>query len=267
MIGILKVEFFRLKRSTAFWVCFGLCIGLLLISMLFLLLTDALLESWGETDDLLFVGGGVFYYTQDLTSYASDVNILALICTAVILCGEFGGGTIRNMILANKSRRQIFGAFCIFALIVGTIFYFTYFACILLFFGPTFGFYGLAVGQAIITLLCHFAMGLTSLLCVQSFVMMFLFVTKRTSQTILFPMLLALFLPDILSLLVSLFASLVDVAVSETFFMYLPFVNWSTLDMLNPNGANVGMVLLYNLILAAVFLFVAYKTCKRSDIK
>lgn len=272
MISILKVELFRLKKSTAFWVCFGLCIGLPLLSLLFLLAIDMLTKSLGDTGliaDLLREAGGTLSMTQDFVAYSADNNVLALIASAVVLATEFSHGTVRNMIVANKKRSEIFLAYYVVALMIGAIYLFAQLAALLLFFGPVFGFGNLGAGQAITTLLCQFAMGLTAMLCVQTMICMFLFATRKTSLTILLPMLVVMLVPDIISGIVSivLVALSQNVTVSQTALQCIPFYNWQTLDILHPAGLNVSMVCLYNLLFTGLFFLCGISTFRKTDLK
>lgn len=272
MTSILKVELFRLKKSTAFWLCLGLCVGLPLISMLFLVAVDTLVKSFGDSGlivELMGEAGGALSMTQEFVAYSADNNVLALIASAVVLATEFSHGTVRNMIVANKKRSDIFLAYYIVALMIGAFYLLAQLAALLLFFGPVFGFGDLGAGQAITALLCQFAMGLTAMLCVQTMVCMFLFATRKTSLTILLPILVVMLVPDIISSIIAL----VLAALSQNYniapeaLQCIPFYNWQTLDVLHPAGLNVGMVCLYNLLLAGVFFLIGMSTFRKTDLK
>ncbi len=272
MTSILKVELFRLKKSTAFWVCLGLCVGLPLISMIFTLSLNALLKSFGGSNwilELLGETGVVFSMTNDMVTFSSDNNVLAIIATAVVLAAEFSQGTVRNMIVANKKRSEIFLAYYVLALIIGIACLFAQFVAIMLFFAPIVGFGGLGAGEAITALLCQFAMGLTAMLCVQTLVCLFLFATKKTSLTMVFSLLVCWFVPDIVSSIVEivLAAFSQNFTVSVSALQCIPFYNWQTLDVMYPSGLNVGMVILYNLLFTGLFFLLGMSVFRKSDLK
>lgn len=273
MISILKVELFRLKKSTAFWLCLGLCVALPLLSLLLLTAVNAILESIGENnflEILLGENGGVLIMTQELVGWSSGDNILlALIATAVVLAQEFSHGTIRNMIIANKKRSDIFFAFYIVSLIIGITYLLAQLAATLLFFGPVLGFGNLGAGAAVTAVLCQFAMGLTSMLCVQTMVCMFLFVTKKTSLSILLPIVVCMFAPELINGIITVILTSVSMTseIPETVLQCIPFFNWSTLNPQAPQGLNVGMVILYNLLFGALFFWAGISNFRKSDLK
>lgn len=270
MKEILKVELFRLKKSVAFWVCFGLCAGLPLLGFLLTIGINFMFSDIVDIDVLLrqySAEGGAFLFLTDYIVYASDCNILALICTAVLLCGEFRHGTVRNMILANKSRKQIYLAFFVMSLIVGTVLLLTSFTVSLVLFGTTFGFGNLAAPKALTNVLLFLLMGISSMVCVQTMVCMFMFGTRKTSLTLLFPLLITIMLPSLVSQIVTgVLAAVRDPAVVQKVAYFIPFYNWD-LDVLTPSMVNVGMILLYNVVFAAIFFVSSFFSFQKVDLK
>ncbi len=270
MKSILKVEFFRLKKSAAFWVCFGLCAGLPILSLLLVSLLNLLLAGMGQMDMIwrqYASEGGAFLFLSQFTPFSSDCNILALICTTIVLCSEFKNGTVRNIVMANKSRTQIFLSYFVISLVIGVIYLLTEFTVTLTVFGSVVGFGNLAATKVFTNILLFLAMGISSLVCVQTMVCMFMFTTKRTSLTILFPLLISLLLPGIISQIVEAVISAAQGApIPQNVLYFIPFSNWQV-DTLTPSGLNVGMVILYNLILSAVFFVSGFFPFKKADLK
>ena len=270
MKEILKVELFRLKKSVAFWVCFGLCVGFPLLGFALTYGINLMFSEIADMETLLQqyrTEGGAFLFLTDYIPYASDCNILALICTTVVLCGEFRHGTVRNMILANKSRKQIYLAFFVMSLIVGTVYLLSSFTMTLTLFGTSFGFGNLAAPKAFTNVLLFLLMGITSMVCVQTMVCMFMFGTRKTSLTILFPLLITTLLPSFVAQISgAILAAVRNPSVVQKVGYFIPFYNWE-LDILTPSGVNVGMILLYNVLFAAIFFVSSFFSFQKKDLK
>lgn len=276
MTDILKVEIFRLKKSVAFWVCFGLCVGLPFLTFLLNLLIATIAAGYAEVSEggfeLLRTEYGVFEYMTEFATFSSDAHILAIIAIAALLGKEFSDGTIRNMILANKRRSEIYVAFWLFAMIIGGIFAVGQFFSMTLFLGTTAGFGGLGTGKAITTLLYYFFILLSSMTCVSTMTVMFLFATKKTSLTILFPLLtttigVEIIVDIIIAMITYCYAGDVVLEISVQAQQCIPFYNWTTLTLPTPDALNVVMVIIYNLVFAGLFFIWAFFPFRKADLK
>lgn len=275
MISILKTELFRLKKSVSFWVCFGLCAGTPLLTLLTNLSVASLEHSIDPTISVwqaLHTETGVLSQTIEMIYYSSDWSILAIICTATVLSIEFSYGTIRNIILANKKRSDIFLAFWLTALIICGTYFITELVAKLLFLGTTSGFGTAETGVTITALLCHFTMGITSMLCVSTMICMIAFVTKKTSLAVVFPLLLCLVAPSIILLIEQLILMIISantptLEISEYVYECLPVYNLNTLSETNSSGLNVAMVIIYNLLFSALFFLIGMSSFKKADLK
>lgn len=267
MKSIVKMELFRLQKSKSFWICFGLCVGLPILGFAGMLFLLAISNSVPLATLLrqLNVEGGAFMSLAEFVNYATDCNILAIICTATLLGREFRQGTIRNMVVANKSRDSIFLAFWCISLIVGTLFCLVSLVLVTVLYGAVIGFAELPSTTVFTNMLFYITMALTSTLFVQTLTCTFVVAGKKTSMAITLPILIIIFAPSVVSTVVTaVLAALVeDAATITNALQYLPFANW-TFDVAHVSGANVGMIVLYNLLFTAICFVAGFFPFRKS---
>ena len=156
MINILRTEFFRLKKSKLFWIFFGICCGLPLLSALLNLAMAGIIESITELPEMsdlaeLLRSLNVTTTTlSELSSLMSDAALFSLICSSVFLSKEYTDGTKRNVLLANKSRKEMFFSYLIVAIVIGVSYLTAFFAATMLFVATLFGFGDLSAGAAVL---------------------------------------------------------------------------------------------------------------------
>lgn len=275
MTSILKTELFRLKKSKAFWALWIVCAALPVVSLVFILLFFELIKSlfegamdnnvFGELSEFLALSG-----IASVDSVASTCGILTLIATAVVLSREFTHGTARNMILANKSREQMFFAFLITAAIVASCYMTTEFVVTALLFGAAFGFGEIAVGEVVTGILCHLVLGICAMLFIITLVCMFLFATRKQNLTIIFPLLVVFIAPSLIDTVVSAIVMALSMSgqtVSETALKCVPFYNLALIEPAHPAGLAMGMAVLYYLLFSAMFFVIGFFTFRKSDLK
>lgn len=271
MINIIKVELFRLKKSKITWVMLGLTVASPLLMALLSIIANGLFA--GSLENLGIALRSVDLTTQllgDTSALLGDSSMWALIATAVVLSKEFVDGTMRNVILANKSRAELYFGYLITSLIVACAYLFAYLFTTLAIVAPIFGFSNLNAGQAITAVLCSLALGLIAIAFVQSCMCMFMFGVRKQWATILLPILVCLFAPSIFEIIVQIiaFAMLhVGQPISEEALRFVPFINLEFLDLTNIDGAVAGMHILYCAVFTAVFVVSGYYTFKKSDLK
>ena len=271
MINTLQLQFFRIKKSVTFWILLGLCLGLPLLSALFQLLLIGLLNNgpidWGG---IVEFGDVTVAELQSFASMSNDAAVLAVICTSVLLCKEFSGGTIRNIFLSDKSRAQVYGALSVVAVLIGAVYFTAYYLFTLMFNGLILGFGSLSAAQVANACLLSFALGLVAMLLSQSFVVMFLFCLRKTAATMVLSFVLMLVAPAVIQGVVEgclLVASINGTTVADAALGWIPLYNVSMLDLSNPDGALIGKILLYELPLAALFFFLGWVALRKADIK
>lgn len=275
MISILKAELFRLKKSKVFWAFLIVCAALPVVELILILGFFALLK-WlfsGSMDESLWENLNIMTALDEIASVdkvSSAAAVLTLIATAIVLSKEFVHGTARNIILANKSREQVFFAFLLTAAIVGSCYLVTQFFVSALLFGAVFGFGEIGAGAVITSILCHFVLGICAMLFVITLVCMFLFTTRKQSLTIALPLLFVLFVPSTIStfgvIIVSTLMAM-GKTVSETALQCVPFLNLNYLDAQHPAGLAMGMTVLYYLLFSALFFVIGFFSFRKSDLK
>lgn len=270
MTGIIRLQLFRLRKSATFWVFLGLCIGLPLIGALIVLAAYYSLggAEFGSIAEVMETS--VTSSLINFSSCSSDTCIFAVICSSLLLSREFSQGTVRNTILANKSRLQVFLAYVATAMMIGAIYFLAEFASTLVCYGSIFGFGSLSAGQAISAVACCFAMGLGATLFSQSLVCVFLFGTRKQSATIAWPLVICLVGVSIVAAIIEyavIWATLDGIVLSETLLKCLPFYNFSLLGETVPDGLACGMIILYDVVFSAAFLAIGFATLKKADLK
>ena len=276
MLNVLQTQLFRLKKSKLFWALFIVCAVLPLIGALF---TSALLQIYsrifaGEGADIIGnLEGGEFTMSvlRGLASLGSNPALFSVICSSIFLSGEFSGGAIRNMVLANKTRTQIFLSFLSVAMIIGVSYLGVSYASALLCYGVAMGFDGLTVSNALSSCFATLFLALLSIAIAQSCVCLFLFSTRKTGATVAFPLLIIILAPSVISGLVELIVGLrvvVGKEVSDVILSWIPLYNLESIYISSTavDGALVGKIALYNIPLAALFAVFGWLASK-SDMK
>lgn len=275
MSNILSMEFYRLKRSTLFWVLLAVTAALPLLSMLF---EVAALKILGSLDSDTTVD--IWQAARNLNLTAADLSaqgqmmptstLLSVIFTSIFLSRSFSYGTFRNTLLANHSRLELYLADILVAVAVGEMFLCTSILSTLLFVGSVFGFYEMTAAQIAGAIALSFAMGMVVMLFVQLMMCMLLFATRKLSATLSLTLVISLLLPAVLEgivMFLELFGTLMtngNFTVDES---WIPILNTSLLDVSRPNGALVGKILLYMLPLEVLFGFLGWLGFRKANLK
>lgn len=271
MLNIIKVELFRLKKSVVFWVMFGIAAASPLISIFLNLLVFALIPDMGGNPmDMLKSAGVTASLLSELGQVSGDASLWAMIASAVVLSKEFVDGTMRNVMLANKSRKQLFFAYLFTSLIVAGTYMLAYFAMTLIVAAPIFGFDGMNASTAVTACMSSLAMGLFSIAFAQTCMCMFVFGVRKQWAAILFPLLVCLFGPSIFNSVVQVITMILATrgqTVSPDALRWVPFANMTYFDSANIDGVIVGMNALYMAVFITVFVVSGYYTFKKADLK
>lgn len=268
MINILQTEFFRLKKSALFWSLLGVCAAIPLLSLLlnlasvqYLKMQDTGLENVWEYVRSLNITGEML---SGLPSLSGD-SLFALICTSIFLSKEFSGGTFRNMILANRSRKEVYMSFLIIAITIGASYLGVTFVSTLLFNGVIFGFGTMTGGEAVTTCVLALAMGLISVIFLQTVMCMFMFSTRKLAVALACPLVFCIVAPSFLYSFVETFATMG--LITETDLSWMPLYNLNLLDLTNVDGALIGKILLYLVPLTALFGTLGWIFFRKADLK
>lgn len=277
MIDVLSTQLYRLKRSKLFWWMFGVCAVLPLIGMLFTTLLVGVLENVAQSEGVsiwegLRMQGGMLTLTaiSGFARLSSNPALFSVICSSIFLSGEFSGGAIRNMVLANKNRTQIFLSFFSISLIIGFSYLAVAFVSTITFYGMVLGFGGLTVSQTLGGIFATLFLAMISVAFAQACVCMFLFVTRKTGGTVAFPILVIILAPSIVATIVeSVLATklLTGQEIALESLSWVPLYNMQMFNAAEVDGAIVGQIVLYNVPIAALFAFFGWLAISKADLK
>lgn len=269
MVNILKTEFFRLKKSALFWSMFGVCAALPLLSVLL----NALSVSFLDTSEM-GIEMDVWEYFRSLNVTVLELSALprlaghalyALICTSIFLSKEFSGGTFRNMLLANRSRGEVYLSFLLMSVTIGGIYLGVTFVSTLLFSGIIFGFGAMPVLEVITACVLSLTMGLISVIFLQTLMCLFMFSTRKLAVALACPLAICMVAPSLLYSFVETFAQFGIITASDM--SWIPLYNIMLLDFTAIDGALIGKVLLYVIPLAVLFGSLGWVAFRKADLK
>ena len=270
MINILQTEFFRLKKNVLFWVLLGVCALLPLVSALLELAIFSgmsAIDTGVEYDNIWEVikasnlGGAAL---SSIPNLSADLQLFGVICTSIFLCKEFSGGTFRNMILANRSRRDLYLSYLLMAVTIGTCFLGVEFVSTLLFDGVIFGFGSMSAANVVSACVLSLTLGLISVIFVQSMVCMFMFATRKLAVALACPLAVIFALGFIFSFVET--GSQLGM-INATNMSWIPLYNLNMLDLTAIDGALIGKILLYLLPLTALFGGLGWIAFRKADLK
>lgn len=273
MIDIIKVELYRIKKSVLFWVMLGVSAATPLLTVLInfaLVAFMGMAEQSANLFEFLREAGITSALLQQMSTSLTDLSLWPLIATAVILSKEFTDGTMRNVILANKSRAELYFGYLITAMIVAVSYLVSFLAVTLIVIAPIFGFQGADAGKIVSAIFCSLGLGIIATAFIETCVCMFLFGVRKQWATILFPILIWYAPLMIINILVTVITSLAETGqiTSLDFLRWIPFVNmYYNYNPLNPDGVVVGMNILYMAAFIAGFVCIGYFTFKKADLK
>lgn len=280
MTDIIKVELFRIKKSVLFWVMFAITVALPIISAVAVAsligVVGGIGGAVGDPDvgatawELIRQQGLTIASFQAWAQISSNVAVLAVITSAVVLSGEFNDGTMRNVVLANKTRTEMYFGYLIVSLIMALSFLAANFATTMIVVAPIFGFGGLDAGQAVSACLTSLALGILAILFMESCMCMFLFATRKQWITILIPLVICMAVPGVLAFFVTLIMTTMALKgqpVSMESIRWIPFVGISAYNPANIDGVTVGMNILYMAVFTAMFVLIGYYTFRKADLK
>ena len=275
MLNIVKSLLFRLKKSSMFWIMLAIIAFLPVLTLLLNQLVIELAEIFVDMPLDMGLEMTTYMSLTELVSLSSNVNFLTLLCVSIFLCKEFTDGTIRNVLLSNKSRVSLYSAYGVVSLIIGGSFLVANFVSILLALAIPFGFGDVTPNQAISSVLCSLLLGILSLILVVSCVLMFLFATGKQAPSIMLPILVTLFLPGIMTSIVELVSSLVmliqmgnpDALVGvDIDYTWVPLYNAMMYHSSSVDGALVEKRSLYYVVLCALLIFTGGHASAKKDL-
>ena len=273
MIDIIKVELFRIKKSALFWVMLGLSAASPIISVLLNASALSLLGFAGQVSfnvlDALREAGMTASLLQQPAITSGDIALWSIIATAIVLSKEFTDGTMRNVMLANKKRTELYFAYLITSMIVAVTYLVAYLVVTLIAIAPIMGFQGATAGEVVSAIFCSLALGILTVAFTEACVCMFVFTVRKQWAAILFP-LLVWYAPSVLNLIIGMANITIGglgATVTHDYERWIPFYNAQLYNPLNIDGVVVGMNILYISIFTAAFVCIGLFTFKKADLK
>ena len=271
MKDIMKLELFQLKKSKLFWIMLALSFALPIFSMLLVLMFLAAFNiTLGPLNALFESIPLITIFLQSMAEISSISGILALITMGVVLGKEFSGGTVRNIITANKSRRALFFSYFFVSLIVGVSYFLCHFMAIMLVGAPIFGFSILTAKQSLVAVFSSLGIGMLALIFTQSCVCMFLFCVRKQWAAIVLPLLIVVLVPSVFTLIVNMYSNVLlagGMTTSYHSLYWVPFANLSLFFPASADGELIGAIVMYYVIFITVFIVSGYFTFKKADLK
>ena len=274
MTEIIKTLLFRLKKTTYFWILLAIALLLPVFGALLIYLSLKMGEALNEPieqlmNQMLAQYGGLSGLMSGFTSISSNPMILSIIFASVFLSAEFKSGTVRNAIIAGKSRSQLYLSYYLVALIGGFGIFVVYFLSAFVSMGLVFRFEN-ATGNTVTELLYCFLLGLLAIVFVQTLVCAFLFNTRSRVLTIVIPLIICILGPGIIATIVET-VSVKDIIANGYIdvysLQYVPFYNTTLLAATKFSTANVLMIIAYYVVFSSAIFCASYFPFHKGDLK
>jgi len=257
---------FRLKKSAMFWVLFILAVALPAINALF--------NNMSYKD---FAGDlPISYLFIDMSSLGNNCALMTSVCLAVFLCAEFRAGTVRNALLSNKSRTQLFFSYAVVGLIIAL----TYTT---LWLASSFAFNFALMGK-MLTIDTQFwyliALAYCAALVTLAIVLFFLFATRNLALTIIIPLLITQIGISIITTVLQVLAQ--DNSWNNSVVAWIPVLNYTLVtpnalvmlvsifgggfEITVPADATLA-VCLYSVLFTIIAGFVSWSIFRKADLK
>lgn len=274
MMEILSSLLYRLKRNKLFYILLGVSFLLTLLSYGLLAalvdLAETDLASLAEGLGGLGFGSSPLHFMTDGLNPSANLYLLAIISICIFLCKEFSNGTMRNVILANKSRTQMYFAYYLIAFLMCLCFLLLNLVETGVIYGLSFGFGELTASQIASGILVIIALSVCTSLFVVSAIIFFLFVTRKTGATVVLSILVASLLPSLvitIAQFAGLFAMIEGDIVNDYAISWVPFYQLSLFDPTAINPKYAAHIAIDMLGLSAIFGSLGYVIFRKANLK
>ena len=249
MTKVLSTLWFRLTKSKMLIVLLALVAGMALIDIgLYTMLPYILSgEEMGSLEAVMDLSDMFSLTVTSVARSDSYASMITVIFVALFLGADFSEGTIRNAILSNKSRWQIFGAYlvvatgaCLVFVGVQTAVYLVYLAC-------SNGFADYTTAQVVSGIFSAVGSGFVSCLLMATTALFVLVGTQKKVLAIILPLALNMVCATAFEIVVTLGQMLGS---SLGFLQWIPFAQQMFFDAGAVEGALLGKILLVNGLLA-----------------
>ena len=247
MINVLNTLLFRIKKSKLLFVLLAFVVVLSAVeSALYL----GLLNYSGEEAEMVgqLVGGDIFSLSMSsLVRVESYAPMFTAIFVALFLGTDFSEGTIRNAVLSNKKRWQIYLAYVIVALGVGVLFVLAQAVASIVGIAATDGFADYSATEVLTGTFASVGLGILSSWVMAMGALCMLVATKKKALSLILPLASVIALSTVLEIVV-LWASLQGSYIG--YMEWIPFVQLMFYSPVSVDGALIGKILLINGLLA-----------------
>lgn len=265
MINILSSALYRIIKSKYMYVC-------LILALILPVLSNALVYVIIDIAESAGAGSVVTYFADPVQNIAimcridNDNALFVLIAVALFVASEFADGNLRNTIIANKSRTQIYLAYLVvaFLMVFAVVFVSTLstFISSLAFFGNPEGF---SAGYMVGALFAYLGVQLITMSFVGAGTMFLcMLFKKRTGGIIMSIVIFVLVLPLVIELVKN--ALMFSTTVSLEALSWIPLLNL-TLISSTIDGALIAKCVLELIVLLGALLTGMAFYFKRTDIK
>jgi hypothetical protein len=267
MINLVNALFYRLFRTKTIYIFIILCIALPLFSIVTTYAAQSLVEGLPVNDitgELGFTFDPLSMVGSEI-SFASDAAILSIICIAIFVASEFSYGTVHNPLISGKSRTTVAGAYglvsAVIAIIITTLLFASYFFLGWAFLGDG-GYTGAELASGFFML---YGLSLLSSLFATALTLLFVFATQKKSAAITLPLLICIFVPGILTTILS--GAALAGRLDYNAISWVPIANVLFLDPVEVDGGLALKILLTSGLLTAGVAVWAGAIFNKKDIK
>ena len=249
MTKVLNTLLFRLTKSKLLWILLGITVAMALFEVgLYAALPYILTgEEMGSLEAIVSLGD-MFSLTVSTVSRPDSYSAMFVVIFVALFFGaDFSEGTIRNAVLSNKSRWQIYAAYLIVAAGACLAFVLVQTAVYMIALALMGSFASLSATQVVTGVFSAVGCGVVSCLVMAMVTLLVLVATKKKALAIILPLAGTMLVSAVLETVVligQLQGSSLD------FMQWIPFAQQMFFDASVHNGALLGKILVTNGLLA-----------------
>lgn len=268
MSSILYSQLFRLRKFNTFWVMLIIIATLpifnVVLSLVGVYIFSVLVQ--GTLDPVQTYEGLTVAIMGDNVGLSTLPTLLSLICTAIFLAREFGNGTIRNAIIANKTRKEIYLSYTIIGLIIGGTFQLANYFSYLVSYSVCCGFGKMKVFDVLGGCFSSLLLCLCCTVFIQTCTTMFLFVGRKQSTALTFPILVMVFVEGVVGMIVSIVSAFLNED-QTGWYQWVPLFNIEMFDATAVDPLLVCTIAVELLALSVLFVFIGWTKFRKADLK
>jgi len=248
MSKVLNTLLFRLKKSKILWVLLALTVAMALLDVGLLKLLPLIAGSGSDMVATL-LGGDAFATTFSTLARTDSYSAMFVVFFVALFVGtDFSEGTLRNVLLSNKSRLQIYLAYLIVSVGCCIAFVFAQAAVYVVALALMGEFAKYTLVQALTGIFYSIGLGVLSCLVMAATTLLVLVGTKKRVLAVILPLAGTMVLATVFEVVV-LVAQVQGMAVGAL--QWIPFAQQMFFNAGANNGALLGKILLVNGLLAA----------------